>query len=98
MTVEDCVRIPIRTCLAALGTTAPDVVLGSVVEIVGTSVALTATPCGFGGQRYWWVCPHCSQRIGVCLIDPAQHAVGCRSCLGVSYRAQRYKGMAEDLA
>jgi hypothetical protein len=50
------------------------------------SVALTHTPCHYGGQRIWFVCPSCSCRAAV-LRCQRSHFV-CRRCARVPYQSQ----------
>ncbi len=58
-------------------------------EDVQESVELEWTPCNFGGERPWFLCPsiECGRRVAVL------HAAGkyflCRHCYGLSYESQR---------
>lgn len=46
----------------------------------------------FGGHRFWFVCPNCSDRCGVLYI--IQNVCGCNKCLPIAYASQnRTKGM-----
>ena len=51
-------------------------------------VYLTATPCHFGGQRYWFQCPlnTCNRRVGVLYM--ANGLFGCRHCHNLTYRSK----------
>ena len=60
------------------------------------SVKITTSNTQFGGQRAWFVCPTCERRCGVLLQHPLSRTVGCRECLALGYRKQRYKGMIEN--
>lgn len=55
--------------------------LGSVQRI-----ALTSTPCHYGGRRWWFVCPGCERPVGVLVLRWQRYA--CRHCVDVSYRSQ----------
>jgi hypothetical protein len=46
-------------------------------------VYLAHTACSFGGSRHWFVCPSCSQRMAVVVVDGA--LVACRHCLRLPY-------------
>lgn len=46
----------------------------------------TATQAGFGGVRWWYVCPHCHQRCG--RLYWTHTRAGCRQCLNLYYRCQ----------
>ncbi len=56
-------------------------------------VKLTSTPCFFGGQRYWFICPlvirgrPCKRRCAVLYL--VGEYFGCRECYGLAYRSQR---------
>lgn len=56
-------------------------------------VALTSTPCNYGGKRWWFVCPDCHQRVRVLYINPRQDDLTrmspqCRACLDLHYASQ----------
>jgi hypothetical protein len=74
-----------------------EILLTSDISASNVPICFTTSTTGFGGTRYWFACPVCSRRAGVLFIHPLSHQVGCRTCLGLSYRKQRYKGMAETL-
>jgi hypothetical protein len=44
------------------------------------------TPCPFGGERPWLVCPTCGRRTACLYLNKALTA--CRVCAGLSYRSQ----------
>lgn len=48
-------------------------------------ILLTRTTCGYGGYRYWFVCPQCGTRVAIIYLrdDP-----GCRECFGLRYPSQ----------
>lgn len=48
-------------------------------------VALTETPCNYGGTRKWFVCPECARRCGVFYI---QEMIACRKCHDLTYSSQ----------
>lgn len=56
-------------------------------------VRLTTTPCKYGGQRYWFICPltvngnHCGKRVGV--LYKAGDYFGCRHCHNLIYSSQK---------
>ncbi len=49
-------------------------------------VAVTWTPCNFGGERPWWVCPSCAKRVGV--LWGGQKYL-CRHCHQINYESTR---------
>lgn len=56
-------------------------------ETVRQRISLAFTPCHFGKERPWFVCPQCRRRIGVLYVvtDPA---FSCRKCCCLRYAAQ----------
>jgi hypothetical protein len=57
-------------------------------------VALTTTPCNFGGVRYWFICPlsrngvYCGRRVGKLYKAPGGDYFGCRHCYNLSYESR----------
>ncbi len=49
-------------------------------------VMIQRTACHFGGQRAWWVCPHCGRRVAV-LYGGQRYA--CRHCQQLTYQSTR---------
>lgn len=55
-------------------------------------VEAEATPCQYGGQRYWLTCPYCRTRrrvIGLYVYANHHSRWGCRGCLPVPYKSQQ---------
>ena len=67
---------------------------GATTSVVST-VRVTATPCHYGGHRYWFRCPGvaadtgapCQRRVAKLYLSA--HGFFCRQCLGLAYRSQR---------
>lgn len=55
-------------------------------------INLTQTPCHLGGYRRWFICPMCSNRMGMLYMRHGRFA--CRHCHRISYHSQ--SGNAED--
>lgn len=70
----------------------------SEIEALGVAVQLTTSKTRFNGERLWFACPLCERRIHTLYQHPLQRIVGCRTCLGLAYSKQRFKGMAETEA
>lgn len=49
------------------------------------NVEATATPCFFGGARYWFLCPLCRKRVAVLYL---KNSFGCRDCHNLMYASQ----------
>lgn len=58
-------------------------------EDVEQRIATTATRCNYGGQRVWFACPHCRQRVALLYLS---RQVACRQCFRMAYPSQ-----SEDL-
>lgn len=48
-------------------------------------IALTETPCHYGGSRRWFICPSCRRRCGVLYID---RKIACRKCFDLAFASQ----------
>jgi hypothetical protein len=66
-------------------------------EDVQEAVELDWTPCTFGGERPWFICPGagCSRRIAI-LYGPGRYFL-CRHCYDLSYQSQRDNKMYRAL-
>ncbi|PLS87272.1 MAG: hypothetical protein CYG60_02820 [Actinobacteria bacterium] len=53
------------------------------------------TPCNFGGERPWFVCPGegCARRVAI-LYGPSPRQPLCRRCRDLAYESQREDGIA----
>lgn len=70
-------------------------ILQSQIEVMGLNVNLSFSRTRFNGQRFWFVCPICSRRVGTIYKHPMSNQIGCRTCLNMKYKKQRFKGMIE---
>ena len=63
--------------------------LGGEWEGVKEPISLEWTPCNFGGERPWFVCPgaRCGRRVAV-LYGPGKYFL-CRHCYDLRYESQR---------
>jgi hypothetical protein len=63
--------------------------LGGEWEDVEEPVSLEWTPCNFGGERPWFICPGvaCGRRVAI-LYGPGKYFL-CRHCYDLSYESQR---------
>lgn len=56
------------------------------------NIQLVTTPCHYGGDRYWFICPltingkYCGRRVGV--VYKAGDYFGCRHCYNLSYESR----------
>lgn len=70
---------------------------GGEWEDVRETVPLEWTPCNFGGERPWFLCPGvgCGRRVAV-LYGPGKYFL-CRHCYDLVYESQRENGMNRAL-
>ena len=55
-------------------------------EGVCATADLERTPCHFGGERVWFLCPTCYRRCAKLYLG---RQVGCRVCFDLAYESQR---------
>jgi len=58
-------------------------------------IFIETTPCRFGGERYWFICPRdlsgldfCGRRVAVLYLT--DNFFGCRHCLNLTYQSRNY--------
>ena len=56
-------------------------------EVVEQRVKTQTTSCHLGGERYWFTCPRCGNRVAV-LYAPGRY-FACRRCGGLGYATQK---------
>jgi hypothetical protein len=56
---------------------------------VRTEVEIRGRPCRYGGQRFYFHCPHCSRTCEIVVMTTSGRAWGCRKCLKLRYESQR---------
>lgn len=53
------------------------------------SIALISTTPNYGGQRPWFLCPHCDRRCGKLYLAPGRQYFLCRRCADLTYQSTR---------
>ena len=59
------------------------------------SVSVVATPCYFGGKRWWFICPlvangqACQRRCRIIYLPPGAEYFGCRECHRLTYESRQ---------
>ena len=91
--IENCQKIRIDDFVREVNKRLKKELLKSSIEVLGVTILLTTSKTRFGGIRYWFLCPLCNKRRGVSYSKSSK--IGCRVCLGLKYRKQRYNGMVE---
>ena len=68
---------------------------GPEPEDIHIVVPLDTTPCHFGGERFWFICPlttngsACRRRVAKLYLPPGAKYFGCRHCYDLSYRSKQ---------
>jgi len=92
--VETCQKITIDELVRKTSKMLKKQIVEAQIEALGIPIKLTTSKTRFNGERLWFVCPYCSKRIHT-LYENLSGNIGCRKCLGLSYKKSRYKGMIE---
>lgn len=71
--------------------------LEAQIEALGANINLTTSKTKFNGERIWFICPNCKRRVGTLYKHSTENIIGCRICLNLKYRKQRFKGMIESI-
>jgi hypothetical protein len=93
LVLENLRKLKIEDYVREVGGRLKKSLLEAELKIDGINVGLTTSKTRFGGKRLWFRCPGCGRRVGV--LYRGLESVGCRKCLGIRYRGERYKGMLE---
>jgi hypothetical protein len=62
-------------------------------EVLDYYVEIVTTPCNFGGERRWFVCPlvkdgaPCGRRVGKLYLPRGGKYFGCRICYDLTYKS-----------
>ncbi|MBI2021814.1 hypothetical protein HYS93_02965 [Candidatus Daviesbacteria bacterium] len=94
--VENCFKVNIDDLVSIVLKELKIRFLQSQVEVLGADVKFTYSKTKFNGKRYWFICPNCGRRVGTIYKHPTEDTFGCRICLNLRYRKQRFKGMMES--
>ncbi len=93
--VEDCHKLKVDELVSEALKSLKLRLLQSQIQVLGVDVSITTSRTKFNGERLWFSCPRCNKRIGVLFKHPTSKIVGCRTCLNLKYKKQRFKGMIE---
>ncbi len=59
------------------------------------ALRLVSTPCHYGGQRWWFLCPlvvngqYCNRTCRILYMPPGSGYFGCRECYGLTYESRQ---------
>ncbi len=58
-------------------------------EVISYRLPWEATPCYYGGFRYWFTCPNCHSRRRVLYLPKTAKQFACRVCYNLCYESQQ---------
>ena len=64
-------------------------IAGDQQQLINQRIAFDYTPCHFGGQRSWFLCPECGKRVAILYNCNAEFL--CRHCWELGYTSQQSK-------
>ncbi len=91
--VEHCQKLNINDLIHCIKSELIKAKLKSRINILGQDLEITTTPCYFGNERIWFLCPVCTRRVGTLYKPPAKNMLLCRKCHNLSYSKSRYSKM-----
>ncbi|QQG43971.1 MAG: hypothetical protein HYW86_03855 [Candidatus Roizmanbacteria bacterium] len=94
---ENCYKIKIDDLVRKAQKELKITLLNAQIEALGIIVNLTTSRTKFNGEKFWFICPNCNKRVGMLYKHPLEDVIGCRCCLNLKYKKQRFKGMIESL-
>jgi len=50
-------------------------------------IEFTSTPCHFGSERYWFICPVCGKRVAKLYRPEGKEQFACRTCYNLTYQS-----------
>jgi hypothetical protein len=58
-------------------------------EVIKEPIPIDRTPCNYGGERVWFICPLDGCRKRVAILYKGKKYFGCRSCCQLAYTSTR---------
>lgn len=96
LVLENCFKIKVDDLVNKAQKELKIRLLQSQMKSLGVEINFTTSRTKFNGKRVWFLCPNCGRRIGTIYKHPTEEIFGCRICLNLKYRKQRFKGMVES--
>lgn len=94
--IEQCQKININNLLREIKTEVKEMRLKIRLQEFGQRIEIAATPCYFGKERFWFICPKCKKKAGTLYKPPTQEVFLCRKCHGLKYMSSSHHGMLEE--
>lgn len=94
---EHCQKLNINELIKSIKSELIKIKLKSKINALGQTLDITTTPCHFGNERSWFLCPACRRRVATLYKPPAKEMLLCRKCHDLSYLKSRYNKMKGQL-
>ena len=94
--IEQCQKININSLLKDIKAEIKELRLKLKLQEFGQKIEVTSTPCHFGKERFWFICPKCKKRIGTLYKPPTQNIFLCRKCHDLKYMSSSHHRMFEE--
>ena len=91
--VEQCQKIKINEIVREIKIEMTTLRLREKINLLDQNIEVTKTPCNFGGQRFWFICPQCHKKVGVLYKKPTSEVILCRDCHGLKYMKATFHKM-----
>ena len=91
--IEHCQKLNINELVRSVKSELTKVKLQSKIDALGQTLDITTTPCHFGNERLWFLCPSCRKRVATLYKPPTKEALLCRKCHDLTYLKSRYNRM-----
>jgi len=93
---EQCQKINIDNLLKDIKAEIKELRLKIKLKEFGQKIEIASTPCHFGKERFWFVCPKCRKRAGTLYKPPTQNIFLCRKCHDLKYMRSSHHRMFEE--
>lgn len=91
--IEHCQKLNINELIRSIKSELIKIKLKSKINTLGQTLDITTTPCNFGNERAWFLCPGCRSRVATLYKPPAKDMLLCRKCHNLTYLKSRYSKM-----
>lgn len=91
--VEQCQKLNINELVKGIKSEFVKIKLKSTINALGQTIEITTTPCHFGSERIWFLCPSCKKRVATLYKPPVKNTLLCRKCHDLTYIKTRYRKM-----
>ena len=91
--IEHCQKLNINELVRSVKSELIKIKLKSKIDALGQNIDITTTPCHFGNERSWFLCPSCKKRVATLYKPPTKDILLCRKCHNLTYLKSRYSKM-----